>query len=272
VSALFRAARGYIERLGLRLVVADGEKVPLVHHGFPNGASSATTDLARIDRALASRRDPTLAARVGRHVVLDVDPRHGGHESLAKHLAYFGALPPTWQARTPSGGSHFWFRGVDFETKNLAKGVEVLRGNRLVTLPPSQRASGVYRWEQHPLDVPLAEAPRWLLDAVRAPELPQRVPHRADDASQREKRARAYLAKVDPAVSGQHGHARTFFAAQLVVRGFDLEPDVALGLLHEWNRDCVPPWSERDLRHKVKEAVRRGRMPWGAMLNEGSAV
>jgi hypothetical protein len=203
---------------------------------------------------------------VGDHLVLDVDVRHGGPERLAKLLSHFGPLPPTWQVRTPTGGSHFWFRAVEFQTRSLAQGVEVLRGNRLVTLPPSNRSSGVYRWVQHPFDTPLAEAPRWLRDSIRVPELPPAAVHRREDGALREKRARAYLVHIGPAVAGNYGHARTFWAAQLFVRGFELEPERALAVLTDWNAGCAPPWSERELQRKLREAAQRGRMPWGAML------
>lgn len=68
-----------------------------------------------------------------------------------------------------------------------------------------------------------------------------------------EARARAYLATIPPAVSGQHGHDRTFYAAGRLVRGFDLSPAAALPLLAEWNARCEPPWSERELSRKLEQ-------------------
>lgn len=70
-------------------------------------------------------------------------------------------------------------------------------------------------------------------------------------------RARKYLAKMDTAVSGQDGHGTTFKAACALVLGFDLSTGDALGLLHEWNQGCQPPWSDRDLKHKVDDAARQ---------------
>ncbi len=263
-----QAARGYVERLGFELVVQDAEKRPLARY-FPKGASSATRNIHLLERALGACSGALLAARVGNHLVLDVDVRHGGPQRLEQLLASFGPLPATWQARTPTGGQHYWFQGVSGEMRGiLVTGVEVLRGNRCITLPPSSRAGGRYEWVQHPLRTPLAEPPRWLLDAIRVPSLPTRsVPENGTDPATRERRARAYLTKFDPAISGQCGHARTFLAAQVVVRGFEVEFDAALALLLEWNRNCDPPWSEREIRRKLREALRRGRMEFGALLN-----
>lgn len=69
-------------------------------------------------------------------------------------------------------------------------------------------------------------------------------------------RARKYLVKLPPAISGQGGHSATFRAACALVIGFGLERDQALALLREWNEThCHPPWSERELVHKVTDAL-----------------
>lgn len=67
-------------------------------------------------------------------------------------------------------------------------------------------------------------------------------------------RARAYIAKIDPAVSGNGGHDQTFKVACVLKMGFALDDGDALQLLREWNANCQPPWSERELAHKIKSA------------------
>ena len=69
-------------------------------------------------------------------------------------------------------------------------------------------------------------------------------------------RARRYLSRVPPAVSGAGGHPQTFKAACILVR-FGLDRDTAGTILAEWNAGCQPPWSPRDLSHKLNEAFRR---------------
>lgn len=68
-------------------------------------------------------------------------------------------------------------------------------------------------------------------------------------------RARRYISRCPPAISGQHGHDQTFHVACLLVHGFDLSDADALTLLHEWNASCAPPWSEAELVHKIKSAA-----------------
>jgi hypothetical protein len=69
-------------------------------------------------------------------------------------------------------------------------------------------------------------------------------------------RARAYLAKLPVAVAGSGGHAAAFRAACALVE-FGLSSDEAWPLLMEWNTQCLPPWAEGDLRHKLADAFKR---------------
>ena len=70
-------------------------------------------------------------------------------------------------------------------------------------------------------------------------------------------RASKYLAKITGAVSGCSGHAKLFTAARAMVYGFDLSFEDAFKLLsEEYNPRCEPPWSERELRHKIEDADR----------------
>lgn len=81
-------------------------------------------------------------------------------------------------------------------------------------------------------------------------------------------RAAAWLSKVPPAVSGQNGHSTTYTAAVGLVHGFGLSERDALSLLSDWNRSCQPPWSDRELIHKVREAASKPHdKPAGHLLH-----
>lgn len=67
-------------------------------------------------------------------------------------------------------------------------------------------------------------------------------------------RAAKYIAKMPPAISGQSGHNATFHVACVLVQAFGLEPDEAYPIMLGWNNGCQPPWSEKDLRHKLNDA------------------
>jgi putative DNA primase/helicase len=75
-------------------------------------------------------------------------------------------------------------------------------------------------------------------------------------------RARRYLEKVTPAISGQGGHNQTFKVACILRQRFQLSEEEALSVIGPWNETCQPPWTEKDLRKKLKDAAERaGRQP-----------
>lgn len=67
-------------------------------------------------------------------------------------------------------------------------------------------------------------------------------------------RARLYAKAMPPAVSGQGGHSQTFALAVALAHGFNLNESDCWGILQDYNTTCSPPWSERDLRHKMRDA------------------
>jgi hypothetical protein len=67
-------------------------------------------------------------------------------------------------------------------------------------------------------------------------------------------------------VAGHHGDLHTFQTCCRVVRGFALGDDEAFVALAEWNARCQPPWTERELREKIRSARRNGRELIGGLL------
>lgn len=76
-------------------------------------------------------------------------------------------------------------------------------------------------------------------------------------------RARKYVEKMPAAESGNGGHNATFHAACILVQGFGFTPEQAFSLLGEFNQRCSPPWTEKELWHKLRQAdktsSKRGR-------------
>lgn len=84
-----------------------------------------------------------VCGRVSRLMVLDVDPRHGGHLSMK---AYPPLARTVW---TGGGGWHFYFRVDESFPKrlNLLPGVDLLGEGSIVYAPPTIHPSGEpYRW------------------------------------------------------------------------------------------------------------------------------
>lgn len=69
-------------------------------------------------------------------------------------------------------------------------------------------------------------------------------------------RARNYLDRMPPAVSGQGGHDQTFRVACVLVHGFGLSQADARPLMIDYSARCQPPWKEKDIDHKLADAER----------------
>jgi hypothetical protein len=72
-------------------------------------------------------------------------------------------------------------------------------------------------------------------------------------------RAIAYVDKIEPAVSGNGGHTKTFTTACKIVRLVAGNEAKAWQLLLRYNERCEPPWSERDLRRKLDDALKNAQ-------------
>ncbi|MBA2116832.1 DUF3987 domain-containing protein [Bremerella alba] len=95
--------------------------------------------------------------------------------------------------------------------------------------------------------------------------LPQEKPEIRTDCqpsdtpyAERVSRAQKYISAIPGAVSGQGGHDDTFRVACLLVNGFELDESSAMTILQGWNLTCQPPWTQRELDHKVRSAVKAG--------------
>lgn len=139
-------------------------KVPITEHGHKN----ASTRWPQIEAWLVQH--PGCAwgvATSAERGVLDIDPRNGGDDHLARLEANHGPLPTTPRVRTGGGGRHYWLRfppgtrcGV------VAPGIDRKAEGGYVIVPPCkidcpEHKGRAYAWEVRPWEVPLAEAPAW---------------------------------------------------------------------------------------------------------------
>ena len=78
----------------------------------------------------------------------------------------------------------------------------------------------------------------------------------ASERTDAETRYRLWLEKAEPSVSHQAGHAKLLKAATGGV-GFGLDHQaIARILTSDFNPRCLPPWSDREIEHKVSEAIK----------------
>ena len=67
-------------------------------------------------------------------------------------------------------------------------------------------------------------------------------------------RAQAYVDTMPEAISGSGGHNATFAVARKLVQDFELNDSEVWTILLDYNARCKPPWSERELQHKLDSA------------------
>ena len=82
--------------------------------------------------------------------VIDIDPRHGGDDSIQELVKKFGKLPRTLTASTGGGGRHFVYQIPSTETVKssanvIANGVDVRGEGGIIVVEPS-KTSGDYKW------------------------------------------------------------------------------------------------------------------------------
>lgn len=107
-----------------------------------------------------------LANSEGFLIVLDVDPRNGGLDSLHQFEERYGSLPHTPTALTGGGGFHYLFWCEEQPANgNIGPGLDIKGYGGYILVEPSMHASGKqYVWDMgcNPNDTPIAKAPQWI--------------------------------------------------------------------------------------------------------------
>jgi len=223
----------------------------------PQGLKNASTDSWTVERWFADQpwNVGIATGAVSGIVVLDIDPRHGGDESLAALERQHGPMPPTWRFLTGGGGEHLLFRHpggiVTNSAGEIANGIDVRGDGGYIVAPPSQHICGrryAISVDHHPDETPLADLPAWLLAAVR----PTAPGIKRQPASATEWRAR--IANAVP--EGERNVAFARIAGLLLGRRID--PHVCLELLLAFNDSrCVPPLPQPEVVATLASIARR---------------
>jgi hypothetical protein len=255
-------------------------KVPLLKE-WPTQATNERADVWELWRQYPDANIGIVTGDQGLFV-LDVDVGKGGDRSIDALTRLHGAIPITPTVRTGGGGWHLYLKAptpIPNSTSKLGPGLDVRGVRGQVVAPPSLHASGArYLWAEgrSVFEVEVAAAPTWLLRRLRQmARQPKPSSRRAPVSKERSdvlEAARRYLSKIPGAVAGSRGHDTTWNAAMKMVRGFDLTQDEAFDLLAtEFNPRCQPPWSENELRHKVRSAAEKAQAEPGFLLRSRSA-
>lgn len=175
------AALEYARR-GLPVFPCSIQKKPLTKHGFKD----ATTDEQTIQQWWSKAPKSSIGIATGSPsglLVVDVD-LPDGPDSLSKLEEEHRPLPVTLEQRTGSGGRHLIFKNpVGVTIKNSAGKIglnlDIRCEGGYIIAPPSRgwnskaecETGTQYEWVN---DLPIAEAPGWLIDMLRVEKKPDR--------------------------------------------------------------------------------------------------
>ena len=210
-----------------------------------HGVKDATTDKVTIRRWWREHPDANIGVATGKVsnlTVIDVDPRHGGLESLRQFEDENGPLPDVPAVRTGGGGLHFYFKylpGLGNKTA-LLPGLDVKSDGGYVVYPGSTHESGRrYRWlhGRTPRKVSTAPFPAALLKLIR-PRTSSATPD--SDA-------------VIP--SGRRNATLASLAGAMRYRGATPQA-IEAALLEDNARRCNPPLQDAEVRN-VAHSVSR---------------
>ena len=169
--------------------------------------------------------------------------------------------------RSPRSGTHIGFRarkGVEMrnEVRIRGKAIDIRADGGIAMIPPSRTPDGRYEWLGPGLhrisDLPVARI-GWTRERKRRQVRSVVAP--SGDADVMGRRAWAWAACVEGAISGQRGHDKFFrFVCKMLhpaPRGFGLTVPQAMPIIEAFNEQCEPPFSDREIDHKVSDALKK---------------
>ncbi len=261
---MLRAARLYADRFNFAIFpCGPREKTPLTQHG----CKDAVKDPAQIRAGWRRWPNANIGIATGAAsgiVVLDIDSRHDGDQSLAALVARYGELATTPTVLTGGGGRHIYFHAPhDAEIRNsagvLGPGLDVRGEGGYVIAPPSWHPSGqAYRWapEVRIDEVELAPLPAWLITTLSSPIRP--ASNRTASWPIGGSVSRLDLTQLAAGVSEGQRDDRLFrLACHLRWRGYPREQ--AEQILVDAAGRCRPPLPARAALRKVDSAWRYAR-------------
>lgn len=249
------------------------------------GFTGGTTDPEEIRRWV--QLEPRInvgitTGQVSGLVVLDFDRAQGARDCEELDEAH-----PGWRDAVPTvktgNGLHLYFahpgEGLIIPTyaKVLRPGTDLRGDGGCITAPPSTHGTRRQYYWTVPVDRSgkLPVLPDWVLTQISEREEDRKHHQRAASARMEDpaifnteeklRQCERYMTKVAPAVEGQGGDDHTYKVACLG-GDFDLSDDEFWPIFARWNDTCRPPWSDKDLRNKLKSAEKNRRNPRGIKL------
>lgn len=259
---LSQAAMAYIKPNGYRhamkvFPLRPNKKKPITKNGFHD----ASFDEETVRNWWKENTNANIGIPTGKEngiVVIDFDTKEEegfyAEDSIAVLEEKLGTLTDTWQAITPGGGYHYFYKypeGYDIGRSigKLYPHVDILGNDGYVVAHPSVRITGrSYEWEaEHtPSDIPLAELPaRWLEAILNLKE---------ETSGQEASGNNSAFTLPDIIPEGQRNDTLFRYACSLRARG--RKASFILSELQTVNRErCEAPMAEKELTTIFDQAM-----------------
>ncbi len=212
-----------------------------------------------------------LAGEISGLLIVDIDAKDAASFAEAK-ARVTECLPDSLVcpiSRTRGQGEHWYFKRPDCGMGNRARvaglPIDVRGDGGYVVAPPTQG----YSWVIGPHECEPPEAPEALLKLLARPRPPAPIPadhvDRAPGWDCNVERARRYVARIPGGVQGEHGSNPCYRAACVLVHEYALSDTDSFNILYEYSQRCTPPWTEKELWHKIDQAHKETRhdRPYG---------
>ncbi len=223
------------------VLVLLNKKVP-IEKGWQNRTEN---DIDHLKYMLKTNPDlgvGLVTGKISNVVVLDVDPRNGGNESLTQLEKEYEKLPKTLTSITGGGGKHVFFQAPDVPLSSRCgffPGLDAKGERGQVVLPPSSHPNGtLYRWMEEPTKDAISPIPVWLHELMMS------------------------KAKIEPKgesdgkiPEGSRNSHLTSLAGAMRRKGMGLNA-IEQALLRENEEKCSPPLDEREVKSIVKSCAK----------------
>jgi hypothetical protein len=197
-------------------------------------------------------------------IVIDVDPRNGGLETLAAIERKHGKMPLTLTCKTGGQGWHYYYR-VEREVRKkpnaFGKGIDLQSDGSYCVAPPSVHMSGArYVWTNR---IEISQAPDWIFDYLDSRTAPSVIKLNEDFSIYSREDWESMLSKI---VLGDGDYSKWI---QVCFGMHSLGYAWCFEAFHAWSAGCAGYVSREDC---LKHWNSVGKKSTGMMITPASVI
>ncbi|MGE1118331.1 bifunctional DNA primase/polymerase [Bacillus altitudinis] len=266
-NPVLEAALGYSELLNWAVIplhsVVNGRctcnrncQSPGKHPRTSNGLKAATTDRNTIIGWFTENPISNIGIVTGKKsgfIVVDIDRKHQGFESLNYLMEVNGKFPSTVEAISGGGGYHYLFKYTSHvrNKTNLLPGIDIRGDGGYVVVAPSVHSSGKrYEWElsSKPYVNEIAEPPEWLTGMLTE----------SKEGCLKVKPSGYWESIMKGVIEGERNNKAASLAGHLLRR--DVDVLLVVEIMKIWNQTRVePPLKSSELETTIDSIARLER-------------